>query len=356
MNKKKYYYNFAEDLDAHPDCWCYIIFSGRNTGKTFSVLKVMYDRDYKFGFTKRTNEDVDILCKSDSQQGGARFNLSPWTAIEREYPEIQVKASKVMKGIGAFHKRDPEGEAIGFPIGYIYSLNAIGDIKGFNQEADFLIFDEFIPKPWERVNRHEGDQLLDLYKTLDRDRIHRGLPATKLVCLANSTEINNPVFSILEIVDLVAAMDNEPEYLIVDRGIMIRKIGNTAFKEVEEKHPMFEALKNTKWGQMAMDGSFAYNDFSLVQNVSLKGATPYLSFTYKNKEYYVYLKNGMYYACSSRFNQNKPHYNLDKETEQQKYWFDYGYELRLEALEGKMLFQTYTLYDVIFNFKRIFRL
>ena len=263
-----HYYNFAEDIDKYPDCWCYLIFSGRNTGKTYSALKTMYDRHYNFGFVKRTNDDVDILCRNDSNP---RFNLSPWKAIERDNSHIRVKAKKLMKGIGVFYTEADNGTDVPeeIPIGYVYSLNAIGDIKGFNQEADYLIFDEFIPKPWERTNRNEGDQLLDLYKTLDRDRIHRGLQPTKLVCLANSTEINNPVFSTLEVVDLIASLDTQPEYVIVDRGIMIRKIGNSAFKAIEETHPMLEALKNTRWGKMAVDGSFSYNDFSLVKKISL---------------------------------------------------------------------------------------
>ena len=262
-----------------------------------------------------------------------------------------------MKGIGSFHQRDPEGNnPIGDALGYVFSLNAIGDIKGFNYDADFLIFDEFIPKQWERVNRKEGDQLLDLYKTLDRDRIHRGLKPTKLVCLANATEINNPVFSVLEVVDIVAQMDDQESFTYYDRGIFIRKVNNPGFMEEEEKHPMYEALKETQWGQMALNGSFAYNDFSLVKGMSLKGAQPYCSIIYKRRQYYIYTKGAKYFATTSPYNQPKTVYNLDKESEAARYWLEVGFALRLEAVEGNVYFKTYTLYDVIFNFKKIFRL
>ena len=351
------YYNFADDLKTYPDAWCYLIYSGRNTGKTYSTLKCMYDNKFNFGFVKRTNEDVDILCKTDKTVGEGRINLSPWKAIERNHPSIKIITTKVMKGIGAFHHRDQEDKPTGNAIGYVFSLNAINDIKGFNYDADFLVFDEFIPKPWERINRKEGDQLLDLYKTLDRDRIHRGLKPTKLVCLANATEINNPVFSTLEVVDEVAILDREKSYVYYDKGILIRKVNDEGFHEEELLHPMFEKLKDTQWGQMALDGSFAYNDFSLVRDINIKGAQPYCSIIYKRKQYYIYIKNGKYLATTSSFNaKDKPLYNLDKESEIARYWNDVGFDLRYEAIEGNMFFKTYTLYDIIYNFKKIFRL
>lgn len=355
---KKLYYDFKKDLENYPDAWCYIIYSGRNTGKTYSTLKCMYEGRYKFGFVKRTNDDVDILCKADKGLiGSARVNLSPWQAIERDNPGVRVITTKVMKGIGAFHNRSLDNNPEGDAIGYVFSLNAIGDVKGFNYDADFLIFDEFIPKPWERVNRKEGDQLLDLYKTLDRDRIHRGLKPTKLVCLANATEINNPVFSILEIVDTVAMLDDKEAFSFYDRGIFIRKVNDQNFHSEEEKHPMYEALKETQWGQMAFNGSFAYNDFSLVRDqINLKGAAAFCKLIYKRKEYYIYHKNGKYFATTSRFNAAAPEYNLDKESEVSRYWLEVGYMLRLAAIEGNVYFKTYTLYDVIFNFRKIFKI
>lgn len=356
MNKR-HYYNLADDVKAYPHCWCYVIYSGRNTGKTYSALKYMYDGKFNFGFVKRTNDDIDILCKADKGILNAKVNLSPWVPIMRDNPEIRVKTTKVMKGIGAFHNCDEEGSPYGDPIGYAFSLNAINDIKGFNYDADFLIDDEFIPKPWERVNKKEGDQLLDLYKTLDRDRIHRGLPPTKLVCLANATQINNPVMSILDIVDLVASYDHLPDFAIEDRGIFIRKVHDAGFTEVEERHPMYEALKETQWGQMALGGSFSYNDFSLVRDLSLKGASPYAALTYKKKNYYIYIKNGIYYATTSRFSKDTVcHYDLDRESERARYWLDIGFGLRIAAIDGRMYFKTYTLYDVIFNFRKLFSL
>ena len=119
---------------------------------------------------------------------------------------------------------------------------------------------------------------------------------------------------------------------------------------------MYEALKDTQWGQMALDGSFAYNDFTLVKNISLKGASPYAAITYKKKQYYIYQKGSIYFATTSPFNHTVPTYDLDKESGRNKYWLEIGFDLRMAAIDGRMYFKTYTLYDIIFNFKHIFRL
>ena len=355
---KKYYYNVWDDIDAHPECWAFISYSGRNTGKTYSSLLGAYERKVSFAFTKRTNKDVDILCNASKKVGAAYINMSPWKKISKNHPEIKVKEVKYMEGIGGFHYASEEGEAIGEAFGYIFSLNAIGDIKGFEAEVDYLMFDEFIPKPWERVNRKEGDQFMDLYKTLDRDRIHRGLTPIKCIFTANATEINNPIFNTLGLVDIVAEYDHLEEFCIVHNKICIRKVrNNDAFVEKEKEHPVYQSLKDTEWGMMAFDGSFAYNDFSKVdKKVSIKHATPVLSFTYKGKENYIYQRNGKWYVTFSKFNQKGlPHYDLKQETEQKRFWSDWVMDLRFYCIEGNMLFKAYSQYNLILNYKDVFK-
>lgn len=353
---KNYYYDMGYDLQLYPNCWCYVVYSGRNTGKTFSTLKYMYDNKCRFAFVKRTNEDVDILCSSSKKIGSARVDLNPWKKINKFYPYIKVAPVKVQKGIGAFFVIDDEGNPLGEPIGYIFSLNAIGDIKGFECEVDYLIFDEFIPKPWERVNRKEGDQVLDLYKTLDRDRIHRGLPATKLILLANPTNINTPVLKTLALIDTMAEYDRNMSYVFEDKGIMIRKLQNNKnFIETEKQHPMYISLKETEWGKMAFDGSFAYNDFSCVKDFSIKKAVPVVSFFYMNSWHYIYQRNGLYMVTSSKFNVDRPSYDLTKEVHQKRFWYEVVIDLRSCCIDGNAVFKTYSEYDLIMNYKEVFK-
>lgn len=359
---KNYYYNVDVDIQKFP-AWAYIIVGGRNTGKTYSALKSCVESGRKFVFIKRTIEDVDLLCAGSGRIGTKQneygVDLSPFKSINRDM-HTNIKAFSIKKGLGGFWHCDQEDNTpAGLPIGYLISLSAVTKFKGFDlSECDWMIFDEFIPQPWDRVNRKEGEQLMDLYKTVSRDREHRQKEALKLICLANATSISNPVSNILEITDQMADMQVKKEEIHYDanRGIFIHIIkNNEQFDKKERESQIFKAMGDTAWGRMAFGNEFAYNDFTNVGKVALKGYKPITSYLYKDIQYYVYMKEGQYYLCTSANNKTDV-YDLSRENEQKRFWFDQVYDLRNECIEGHMIFESYSMYDLIMNYKKIFNI
>lgn len=362
-----YYYNVFDDLTKYPDCWAYIIVGGRNTGKTYGALKGCYERKKPFIFIKRTNKDIDLLCAGSGTIGTKKnqygLDLSPFKSINRDTGS-NVKAFKIHEGLGGFWEcvagDKGEEKPEGAPIGTLISLNSVSKFKGFDMaENDYLIFDEFIPAPWEKVNRKEGDQLLDLYKTVSRDREHRGREPLKLICLANAVNISNPVANTLEVTDLIADMQlyNQEFSIIKDRGIFIRILqADKDFEAQEEQSPIYKAMGSTAWGQMALKNTFAYNDFSNVGKPQIKGYAPRCSFIYKHKKYYIYQRQEKYYVTYSAFNAKKPEYNLDLENDQKRFYFDFAIDLREECINNNMLFESYTMYEIIINYHKIFQI
>lgn len=365
---KSYYYSITDDIAAYPDAWCIVTVGGRSTGKTYGALKDCYLQHRKFIFAKRTNKDIDLLCAGSGAIGTKKsqygLDLSPFKSINRDLG-CNVKAFKIADGLGGFWEceagEDPkEGiQPAGDPIGILISLNAVSKFAGFDMsDCAWLIFDEFIPRPWEKVNRKEGDQLMDLYKTVSRDREHRGRPALKLICLANAVSISNPVSNILEVTDTFADMqitDREYEY-IEDRGILLHKLkASREFEEREQKSAIYRAMHGTDWAAMAFENSFAYNDFTAVQRGQLKGYKPVCSYIYKHRETFIYQKDGQYRACSSRFqDRTKPVFNLAVENDQKRFYYEFVLDLRNECINGNMKFESYTMYDLIINYHRIF--
>lgn len=352
-----YYYDINDDLNEYDDCWCMIIIGGRNTGKTYSALNYCRESGEHFVFVKRTNEDVKLLCAGDKTMG---VDLSPFKAINRDKGS-NIKAFLIdnQQGIGAFWNCDDDGNRVGLPIGYIISLNSVSKVKGFDlSECSICIFDEFIPQPWERVSRSEGEQVLDLYKTISRDREHRGLPALKLICLANATRISNPVMNILEVTDMVASMQSKKisYHFDEERGILIHMLNdNKEFREKEKQSQIYKAMGNTAWGRMAFENDFAYNDFSSVQHTNLKGFAPVCAFQHKNRIAYVYRRDGKYHICESFFKTEK-FYDLNKENEQKAFYYDYVIDIRNACIDGKVTYSKYTFYDIIMRYKEFFKL
>lgn len=363
MSKNQnYYYDLKNDLEKYPDAWCYIIIGGRNTGKTYSSLKYCYKNKKYFTFIKRTIDDVDLLCAGSGKIGTKKnkygVDLSPFKSLNRDL-YLNVKAFSIFKGLGGFWKCDEEDIPEGQPIGYIAALNAVNKVKGFDlSECDFMIFDEFIPQQWERVNHKEGEQVMDMYKTISRDREHRGREPLKLVCLANATSAFNPVMEILEVTDDVVDMDryNKSILYIEDRGILIHRINdNILFREKEKKSAIYKAMSGTAWGDMALNNNFGYDDFTSIKKISLKQYQPYIHVKYKSHNWYIYRKDGIYYCCTSKNNQYIKSYDLNKENDQRLFYDEEYFDFRRTCNEGNFLFQKYTMYRVLIRFKECFK-
>lgn len=369
-----HYYNVEDDINRYPDAWAYIIVGGRSRGKTYGALRSCKDNSVKrdFVFIKRTMDDVDLICSGSGNIHQKVFsdygvNMSPFAAINRDTGS-DIRAYSIKKGIAGFWNTsiDEEGKAApcGAPIGTIFALNGVTKYKGFelasSKPEQWIIFDEFIPNIYDRVNVNEGKQLLDFYKTVSRDRVQRGLEEVKLICLANSTNIANPLFTELEITDLVADMVQSGTFKYYDpeRYIFIHLLeDDPEFIDAEAGTGIYKAMKTTRWGQMTYNNKFAYNDFSSVKRRALKGYQCVCAYIYKDETIFIYYNNGAYYITSSRSNARSFRiYDLNRENEQKAFWYDWLMDLRQACINDQVFFEKYSYYDLIINYKHLFRL
>lgn len=361
----KEYYNIRNDIDRYPDAWCYAAIGGRAAGKTYSTLKDCLECQRDFIFVKRTIEDVDIICSGSGRIGSKTneygIDLSPFKAINRDTGS-DVRAYSIKSGIGGFWHANEEGKATGVPVGMILGLNAVSKYKGFELASSgmeqWLIFDEFIPNIYDRVSRREGNQLLDLYMTVSRDREKRGLQPLKLILLANATSISNPTMQILEIVDDVSMMQarGESEKMLTDRGIFIHLLEGVQTDVASDDQPaIMKAMAGTAWAEMSFGNTFAYNDFSKVDKVNLKNYCPVCRIIHKRHMIYVYQSDQGYYLTSSRHDRG-PVYDLDVESDQYKLYDDYAYDIKMACIDGQAYFQSYTMYDLIMNYRKIYNI
>ena len=360
------YYDVMDDINDYPDAWCYIVFGGRATGKTYSGLKGAVSNNHKFVYCKRTVNDVKILCAGNSvnkkmQEAGKGVDLSPFKSINRDLG-WNYRAFQIFDGLGAFFACNVDNKPVSDPVGYLLSLSSVSKYKGFDlSDCDWMIMDEFVPKIYDRKLRGEGDQILDLYQTISRDREIRGKPALKLICFANSDDIASPLTNVLEVTDPIATMMETrlPLLYIEDRKILIHHItDNVNFRSKARESLIYKAMADTVWGRMALENDFAYNDFSQTGKFNMKNFRPILKYMYKNKMYYCYLKDdtGDFFITDSASNANIPFYDLSKNADQGRLNIDYGIRIRQAMLEDHVKFKHYTQYDLFRNFTKIFNL
>ena len=359
--KNNIYYDVEEDIKAYPNAWCFIIIGGRNTGKTYGGLKYHLLNQQPHVFIKRTNRDVNLLCAGNilgSKAPDYEIDLSPYKSINRDF-DTHIKAFKIDDGLGAFYDTDEDGGASGNPKGYLLSLSAIHKYKGFDlSDCPSIIFDEFIPQPWERIQRTEGEQIMEIYGTVQRDRFLRGKGELRLLCFANAVNVFNYTCEVLEITDIIADMSaNKREICYLEeRGIFIRILQTpTEMIEAEKKTGIYKAMSDTAWGRMAFGNEFAYNDFTNVGKLALKGFKPVVSLKYKNKCFYIYLSETKGYYMTLSPAKCPVQYDLNTDVGQIGFYYDFAIDFRDECVRGRMMFEKYTMYDMIINYKKRFK-
>ena len=353
------YYHFAKDLEEYKEAGCFVVWSRRGPGKTYSFLRYCIDNGIFFIYMKRTNDDVELLC-TGADNPDLKVDADPFVPLNRDFG-WNIKPKLIQKGIGAFYDTNEEGHPIGAPLGEIVSMAKIKSVKGMDMsKASFICFDEFIPQSTEVVRKKEGEAFADFVMTVIRDKVKRG-QRLQLVLFANAEEISTPLTNAFELVDDMAelAWSKKSHYYNKDRRIMLHHITQSEIPLTKEElnSDMFVMMKGTAWAQKAFFGDFANNDFSNVKTLSVKTMKCLHKVRYKNKDMYIYRRphDNMHYMTYSR----GPYiyeWDLNKENDQKLFWIEHCQELRVECIEGHMKFEKYSMYDLIVNYKQFFKI
>lgn len=364
--KKSYYYDIRDDLKKYPDAIFVFVYGGRGTGKTYSGLRTVIEDNIKFTFVKRTLEDVKLLTagnklgrKKDEEQ--ADLDTSPFKPLNRDFG-WNIRAFSTYPGLGGFFKCDHTNNPVGDPKGYITALSGIGKIKGYDlSDSDVMIFDEFCPKSYEVISKNEDTEILDMYKTIMRDREHRGKKPLKLWAFANADNVVCPLMEAFGLINVLAEMaikDQEYYYNPVTKVLLHKLKTSPEFIEKESQSPIYQATAGSKWARMALSNDFAYNDFSQVQKKSLKNMICEAKVYYDNRWHFVYYshENASRYITYSNYNKQPIlEFNLDKTTHKKKF-VEYAMNKVLQVYYGteEPYFETFDLFNVYANSRKKF--
>lgn len=349
------YYHFIKDLLLYPKAWVYAVWSKRGPGKTYSFLWFCYYNKITFIYMKRNDSDVSMILK-DAEKG--KFDPSPYAPLKRD-KHIDVIGVEEDPGLGAFYEKDEEGQP-GRLLCYVISFKKVQKYKGYDfSSAEFICFDEFIAQKGERMYRSEGENLLDLYMTVRRDRMKRGRGSLKLVMFANAEEIAVPATRELEIVDSMAYLNykaTETHWYSEKRRILLHHITNDEIPITEEeKDDIYIGMEGTEWHDKAFGGLFVHNDFSNIVQRSLKRYKPVVGVCYKRHEYVIlYNEDKARYYMTSQPYKVQEHYDLARENEQKRFYYNWVLDLREACIEERFKFEKYSMYDLIINYKKLY--
>lgn len=377
-----YYFDVAPFIEAAKalGCWVLVIVGARDRGKTYSTLKYTYENNEQIIFLKRQVGDISLLClnaknverkrikaartKDDEDIDLEEFDedddFSPYADLNEDLGiNVQPKMLDKEQGIATFYDRDIDTWKAKKKVGIALAVKSIAKYKGFGglRKCKYLVFDEFIPAPWERgISKLEGESVVDLYSTISRDREQRGQEALLMICLANANDLSNQMFNTLEITDDVVDMINHGEDIRVIGRKLVVLVDDSKLQVAkdEKKTLIYQDMKDTMWGRVSFNNEFARNDISCIGFTSIKKMICRCSVTYKNETWYIYQKDEKFYVCASRSNKIPVEYNLNFESTRKPFYLKEVVALVNAYHKGNILFAKFRMYDVIIHFKKFF--
>ena len=346
MKNDQKYYDISDDLEAYPDALFMVIWSGRGVGKTYSALRYCIEHKKKFLFLKRTIEDVSFISAADN----TGTDVSPFAPLNRDFGwNYKIRPIKGKNGFCTVNFGENDEVA-----GYVLAIASVHKVKGFElSDCDVIIYDEFIPQISEsRINKREGDILLELQATVTRDRLLRGKPEVCVWLLANATSAVSPVSESLRLTDDIVEMSQKGiEYrYLKDRYILLHNF--PAPVSMRKDSRLYAATRGTRWAAMAFDNEFAYNDFSKVRRESMKGAVCLASVRYNLQDWYIYqTPEGVFIVNQSR-GKAADEYDMNIDGDRIRFWYEYGMELRNAVAEDMASFSSYSFYQLIMSYSK----
>ena len=339
---KNGYVNIPEIL-KHEAVFIFI-YGGRGTGKTYGTLKEMIQGSHEFMYLRRLQAQTDIVKKDDMQPFKTLNTDMGW----------DIKPFPINKYISAFYETDytddgkpiPKGESLGL----LASLSTFSNLRGVDgSNIDVMILDEFIPELSERPIKDEASALFNAYETINRNRELKGDDPIKLICLANSNRIDNPIFMELNLVRKAEKIRKDGADYFYDkkRKMLLIDLYKSKISEDKSHTALYELTKGTEFYNMAIKNAFINEERGRIATKPIKEYKPVVSIG----EITVYKhKSKREYYCTG-FRSGSPKIYGTGEKDRARFRKDYWY-LWQAYMKNIIVFEEYIieiLFDKYFN-------
>ena len=259
-----------------------IIIGPRGCGKTYSVLDYMQEQsteESKFIYMRRDGTEIDS-CSSDYGNPFKKLN------DDKGYDIHPFQISK-FNGFGI--ARDDEAKVIGYGV----ALSTFASMRSQDfSDVDRIFFEEFIPEKHKRKIKGEGQALLNLYETVNRNRELLGEKPVELIMCANGIDLANPILLELGATSLIGKMlaNKQRRLTVPEKSLYIEIIPRTKVSELKEDTVLYR-LASQDFVVDSLDTTFRGADLEFVRkNVNLKSYKTEFAYSdfvfFSNKEHY----------------------------------------------------------------------
>lgn len=232
------------------------IVGGRATGKTYGTLKEVIEQKLTFAYIRRTQTQSDIITTPE---------LSPFKKLNQDMG-WNIQPAKVYKYVSGWYNSTIEEGKMKIDkdtlYGYSMALSTFSNIRGFDGcDIDIVIYDEFIPQKGERALSYEADSFFNMIETINRNREDFGKPPVKVICLANASDIANPIFVELKLVTSLFKRKSAKEFVCEypDKGLCVIFPINSPISQRKKETSLYKLTEGTNFYDNAIENEFVYN-------------------------------------------------------------------------------------------------
>lgn len=228
---------------------------GRGIGKTYGVLKMLYEEKTPFLYVRRTMAQLEAVTIPA---------LSPYNQINTDCG-YNVGVKKLSKHTVSFYDDKTE-----FAVGI--ALSTFASIRGMSAEKfEVLLFDEIIPERHEKKMKEEDTAFANMLESLNRNRELNGKPPLKVILLSNSNTINSKIISVLGVTDIVETMERRKEcYRVINNDVCIVRYEDSPISKRKSNTALYRVVNNADFKAMAIENEFAAADYERVKRLPLQ--------------------------------------------------------------------------------------
>ena len=292
---------------------------GRGIGKSYGVLKELYERQIPFIYMRRTQTQLDSVVIPP---------LNPFNQIATD-KGLHITAQKLSKHTAGFYNaaENDKGEFVpdGEPFAIGIALSTFSSIRSLSAEKfKVLVFDEIIPERHEKPIKEEGLAFANVLESLNRNRELNGIEPLKVIMLTNSNTINSKIIDSLGVLDIVDAMTRSGQFYKSVKGLIaIFRYVDSPISERKRNSALYQVIKNEDFQAMSLDNEFSRGDYENVQSKPIAEYTPLCS--YGNTTVMKHKSRKEYYCVAGvKAPEHFDKLPLSTKAFNRKYWYIYG--------------------------------
>lgn len=292
---------------------------GRGIGKSYGVMRELYQRGTPYIYMRRTQTQIDAVAVQA---------LNPYNQIAADL-KLDIVTEKIGKQTVGFYNTVLNDKGIPVPDGDPFALgialSTFATIRSLSAERyEVLLFDEIIPERHERPIKEEGLAFANVLESLNRNREIQGRKPLKVILLTNSNTINSKILEAVGCLDIIDNMTRSGQfYKSVDGLIAIFRYIDSPISKAKKGSAVYRVIKNADFQSMALDNDFSRGDYENVETRPLNEYIPVCS--YGNSTILKHKSKREFYCIAGI--KAADHYEplpLSKKAFNRKYWYING--------------------------------